>query len=501
MADVLIRGAVVLDPGSPLAVADIAVRDGVVISVGDTPAPGAGTRVIDATGRIAMPGLVNAHTHSGQHLDRGVAPNLPLDLWLMWVVYGGVQISADDAYTLAMAGAVEMLESGCTAVLDHAWVPADGFDEHIDAIVAAYADSGIRAGLAPMIEDRDIFESMSFDGLDRPAPMAEPGDPARLLAAMERFLTRHAGRQRFVAMVGPSAPQRCSDELLAGLAGLAGTWGAPFHTHVLETRTQIVATRRRYGRSVVDVLADLGVLGGRTSLAHCVWMDSGEYTTVRDTAATVVHNPMSNLRAGSGLLPLAGLLAGGVSVAVGADGAASNDNQNMFEALKTATLLPTLTGDFRDWPTAGEVWGASLAGGAAALGSPIGRIAPGHRADIVLLTGDRHVATDHEALVRSLVFAERGESVDTVLVDGEVVVEHGRCTRVPAGHAARARALQERIHASIPGRRAVLDRYAPVLGAVHDRAMATPVGIERHAAITPAFDPHTAEQEEVGARG
>ncbi len=164
-----------------------------------------------------MPGLVNAHTHSGQHLDRGMAPNLPLDLWLMWVVYGGIPFSPDDSYTLAMSGALEMLRTGCTAVLDHAWVPADGFDDHVEAMASAYADAGIRCGLAPMIQDRDIFESMAFGDDDAPPPLGDPVDPMLLVEAMERYLTDYAGRARFTPMVGPSAPQRCSDDLMVGL--------------------------------------------------------------------------------------------------------------------------------------------------------------------------------------------------------------------------------------------------------------------------------------------
>ncbi len=270
-----------------------------------------------------------------------MAPNLPLDLWLMWVVYGGIPFSPDDSYTLAMSGALEMLRTGCTAVLDHAWVPADGFDDHVEAMASAYTDAGIRCGLAPMIQDRDIFESMAFGDGDAPPPLGEPVDPAVLLASMERYLTDYGARPRFTPIVGPSAPQRCSDDLMVGLTRLAHTHGAPLHTHVLETRSQVVATRVRYGRSVVEYLDDIGALTDRTSLAHGVWMDSDDFALVRAAGATVVHCPISNLRCGSGLLPLASLLDGGVSVALGADGAASNDNQNMFEAMKFAALIHT----------------------------------------------------------------------------------------------------------------------------------------------------------------
>lgn len=485
---VVIRGATVLDPERPLAVADIAIVDGVITAVGPTAERPVGAETIDGDGLVAMPGLINAHTHGGQHLDRGVAPSLPLDLWLMWVVHGGIEITPDDAYTLAMSGALEMLRTGCTAVLDHAWIPADGFHDHAEAMVSAYDDAGIRCGLAPMIQDRDIFESMEFGDLEAPAPLAAATDPRVLLDGMERFLADHAGRARLVPMVGPSAPQRCSDELLVGLSALASAHEAPFHTHVLETRGQVVATRARYGKSVVEHLDDLGALTERTSLAHCVWMDPLEYRLVREREATIVHNPVSNLRLGSGLLPLSGLLEGGVSVALGADGAASNDNQNMFEAMKVAALMHTLSGSFEQWPTALSIWQAGLRGGAAALRSPIGRIASGCRGDVVLLDTQRHAAIERHTLAASIVFAEHGESVHTVIVDGVVVVDARRPTTVPVDHAQRQRALLERIHASIPQRQHILDTYGPVLAAIHRRDEATSVGLERRAAISPAFD-------------
>ena len=490
-SELLIRGAIILDPNAPMLTADIRVKGETISEVGPGLSPGT-AEVIDAAGMIAMPGLINAHTHSGQSLDRGVAPNLPLDLWLIWVVYGGIRFSADDSYTLAMAGALEMLESGCTAVLDQAWVSLDGFEEHTEAMMSAYADAGIRACLAPMIQDRDIFESMALEaaGLEAPEPFSAGADPDRLVACMSAYLDRWQGAHpRLTPFVGPSAPQRCSDELMVSLVNLARERGAGFHTHVLETRTQIVATRERYGRSVVEYLRDLGILSPTTSLAHCVWMDPSEYAAVRAAGVTVVHNPISNLRCGSGLLPLADLLEGDVSVALGADGAASNDNQNMFEAMKFAALVHTLYGPYERWPSPHAVWDMGLRGGAAALAQPLGAIRAGRRADIVLLDTARHVPVDKHSLVASLVFAEHGQSVHTVIVGGDVVVSERRATRVDRdGATTRSRALQARIHAARPDRQAVYDRHVDLLDAVHRHSMAVPTAVQRRADITTAFD-------------
>ena len=486
----VIKGATILDPVSPLTEADIRIEDDRIVEVGSDLALG-DAQLVEAHGMIATPGLVNAHTHSGQNLDRGVAPNLPLDLWLIWVVYGGIPFSPDDSYTLAMAGALEMLESGCTAVLDHAWISPDGFEDHSDAMMNAYADAGIRAGLAPMIQDRDIFESMSFEAVrgETPEPFSDPLDPDLLTAWMTAFFDRWQNTHpRLTPMVGPSAPQRCSDELMESMATLTSERGALFHTHVLETKTQIEATHARYGRSSVEFLRDLGLLSSTTSLAHCVWMDADEYTAVRDAGATIVHNPISNLRCGSGLLPVADLIEADVSVAVGADGAASNDNQNMFEAMKFATLIHTLYGPHQRWPRAGQIWEMCLRGGAAALGQDTGTLEPGQVADIVLLDTERHVVIDKESLAASLVLAEHGESVHTVIVGGEVMVSEGRSTRVDETESTkRSLALQRRIHHALPSRQAVYDRHVGLLTAVHEHAMTIPVGVERLATITPAF--------------
>ena len=177
-SELLVKGATILEADGPLRVADIRAESGTITEVGSGLRAGS-ARVVDADQMVAMPGLINAHTHSGQNLDRGMAPNLPLDLWLMWVVLGNISISADDSYTLAMAGALEMLKSGCTTVLDHGWVPHWDFETYSEAMMSAYADAGMRAGLAPMIGDLDVFDTMSFAGTSRPKPEPLGTPPTR----------------------------------------------------------------------------------------------------------------------------------------------------------------------------------------------------------------------------------------------------------------------------------------------------------------------------------
>lgn len=481
MGELVIRGATILDPLGRLEVGDVRVAGDEIAEVGGSLAAG-GAREIDARGMVLMPGLINAHTHSSQSLDQGTTPNLPLDLWMMWVVYGGVEFSADDVYTAAAAGALEMLRTGCTAVLDHAVLVPEDFAVQSEAVMAAYDDVGLRAGVAPLVEDREFYGSLALHLVpdeERPAPLAEARDPAWLASVLENFVERWRDRHpRLRPMLGPSAPQRCSDAFLEHLSALATRHGVGIHTHVLETRSQVVATRARYGRSVVEHLDDLGLLGSGTSLAHAIWLDHDEYDRVLASGAVLVHNPISNLRCGSGVMPLAYLLHRGMPVALGSDGGASNDNQNMLEAMKFASLIHTLEGDFRAWPQPPDIWRLCLRGGARALQQDIGRIAPGGKADLVLLSADHHSIVSHHGLVRSLVLSEHGESVDTVIVGGEVVLEGRRSTRVRETEIdERARALRDRLHRHLPERLRVYESAAGVLGRMLDAVDAEPLDL------------------------
>jgi 5-methylthioadenosine/S-adenosylhomocysteine deaminase len=481
MAELVIRGATLLDPEGELATGDVRVAGDAIAEVG-TALPAGGGRVVDAAGMVLMPGLINAHTHSSQSVDQGTTPNLPLDLWMMWVVYGGVEFGPDDVYTAAAAGALEMLRTGCTAVLDHAVLVPEDFDAQAEALMAAYDDVGIRASVAPLVEDREFYGSLALHLIpdeQRPAPLAEARDPAWLAAVLEDFVHRWRERHpRLRPMLGPSAPQRCSDAFLEHVSALASRHGVGVHTHLLETRSQVIATRARYGRSVVDHLDGLGLLGPDTSLAHAIWLDRAEYETLRSSGTVLVHNPISNLRCGSGVMPLPYLLDAGMPVALGSDGGASNDNQNMLEAMKFASLIHTLTGSFRSWPQPPDVWRMCLRGGARALGQDIGRIAPGAKADLVLLSADRHSTVWRDGLVRSLVLSEHGESVDTVIVGGEIVLEGRRSTRVDETEIdGRAQALRDRLHAHLPERLRVYEPAAEALEGMLDAVEAEPLDL------------------------
>jgi cytosine/adenosine deaminase-related metal-dependent hydrolase len=444
--------------------------------------------VLDARGLLVMPGLINAHTHSNQSVQRGAAPNLPLELWIGCVLYGDGPMAADDVYTAAAFQALELLRTGCTAALDHAFLDVGDLPAQAEALMQAYVDVGMRAAVAPVVQDLDYLTTVATGyaiETDAPEPMTSPRDAPTILAALDVFLTTWSGKHELLTpMVGPAAPQRCSDELLAGLADLVRRHGSAMHTHLLESKPQVLATQSRFGRSVVAHLDELGLLGAHASFAHCNWLDEAEYRTLARTGSVVVHNPITGIRCGSGLLPLQDLLDGGPAIALGADGSGASDGQNMFEALKLASLLHTLYGDHRRWPQPERIWRIALSGGAAALRRPLGAIRAGAAADLVLLRADRHAVEDKDYLVRSLVVSETGDSVETVVVGGEIVLRERGSTRVDeAAIRAAAHELMGRRCRQHLARRDVYSAVEPFLASVVDEAAATDLGFSRRAEI------------------
>lgn len=434
MSSLLIRGGHVLDFDRQFQPADILIQDTRIAQIGtnlQVPAD----RVVEATDKVVMPGLINAHTHSPQILDRGLGDALQLDAWLIAAINAGPPPDPEALYTLAAWSALVQLKTGCTACLDHVTGAAfERIDDSYDAIMQAYTDTGLRAAVAMTMGDLDLFQTMPchlvpelpVPQMDRTAPPAND-----LLAAGRRFLQRWRGKvNRLQPYLGPGAPQRCSDELLRGCFALAEEFDTGIHSHVLEARSQWFACEERFGMSPIAYLEERGWLSTRLSCAHGVWLSQEDMRRLAGAGAVVVHNPVSNLRLASGVANIQQMLASGTSVALGADGAASNDNQNMWEVVKLAAILHRVYGQRAEWLSAEAALRLCLEGGAAALRQPIGSLQPGYEADLVVLGGTDIFLRPKPQMISSLVLSELGQSVETVLVAGEVVLENGRSTRV-----------------------------------------------------------------------
>jgi 5-methylthioadenosine/S-adenosylhomocysteine deaminase len=444
--------------------ADILVEGGRITRVdpSSVEAP-QGTRVIDGRDRIAFPGMVNAHSHSPLSFAKGIYDKVNHRA-AMWMFQGMTANRTPEEVRLgALLNALEMIRTGTTSVIDH--FPEQGFGpEDVAAVVEGYRAAGLRTHVALRIFDgeyTDIFppaglfpqaltDAMRNAGVLKPASCAELEQLCR--AAIERF---HRPGSRITVGPAPSNPIRCSDELNAMSARLAEEYGTGVHCHLLETRVQAELAQKRFGRTMVRHLDSLGVLSARLSCAHVIWIGDEDIALLAERGVVVVHNPQSNVRGGSGIAPIGKMLRAGVNVAIGADGSPSGGNQALHHALRLATIL-SRPHEPRpaDWVSTRDALGMATKGGAAAMGmqGELGAIAPGYRADLVLYDLNSPWWTPLNDPVHQFVYSEIGASADTVVIDGELVMENGRVLAFDAAQVLRdVRAAHPRILARNAG--------------------------------------------------
>ena len=473
-----IRGCAVLDPLAELGVRfgmDIVIEGRRIEAIEPAGTVDGDRREarIEGKGTIAVPGLVNAHTHSAENLLRGVAAGGPLELWLLEVFAFRGMPSDRELYLSALVGAAEMLASGVTTVLDHFGLGPRTDAGGIDAVVRAYRDIGMRAAVAPMLEDRDAVRAVATE--DRPelqamldegyGPQETPTeDVGRLIDdTWERW--HGEGEGRIHCLAGPSSLLWASDELLERCRQIGERDGSGLHLHAAETAFQDQLARERFGESTIAALDRRGLLGPRTSLAHCVHLTEADIDLLADRRVTVVHNPVSNLRLAAGVAPLPRLLERGVTVALGTDGAASNDSQDLPEAMKIALLLPNRDGIPTGMPTERDAVAMATSAGAGATGwsGELGALEVGRLADVVLLALDSPALAPLNDASRQWVLANAARAVRTVIVNGDVVLDGGGPTRVdmaPAYEELRAGADRRRSSAATDERRReLIDAY------------------------------------------
>jgi 5-methylthioadenosine/S-adenosylhomocysteine deaminase len=445
----LIRGCALLaedEPGGLLYNQDILIRGKYIVAVGPSGSltelqTGPVERVIDGGQRIVIPGLINAHTHSLENLLKASSPSLPLELWLVPLFAAALEWSPRLVYLSTLLGAIEMLKTGTTAVLDHLWTGSGVAGDYLDATMQAYRDAGIRAAVAPSIEDQDlVLQAAAKRGIPMPShPFTDrftlwPSIDEQL-AILEDFMhTWHNSEDgRLRCFTGPSGIHWCSERLLASCLELTDRYQTGMHLHAVETELQARVIHEFLGRGGISYLDQIGILRPGTSLAHTIWLDDGDLETLALSGTTVVHNPVSNLRLGSGRFPFSTALRQGVEVALGSDGSASNDTQNMFGVLKLTGLMHNQPdSDYNNWPQPTEILRTATRGGAAALGmtGELAEIAPNKLADLVLIDLESAAFLPLHNPYLHLVYCEHGVSVATVIVNGEVVVEDGNVTNV-----------------------------------------------------------------------
>lgn len=497
MNAVLIDRATVLtmdaQTGAEPVTRSIRIRDGQITEIGTELTPQPAETVLAGQDRLVVPGYVNAHTHSWEALFRARLDNLPLEHWMLlsYPVLGLAPLSPDLIRLRSALVAIESLRNGVTTLVDDVLEIPGQTEEQLAAVFETYRDAGIRANVSGHVMDRSFVNHFPFLA-DALAPElraeldeVEVTDGAAYLAyaqdSAQRYRDYAGGRLRF--MLGPSAPQRCSPELLVSLDELARRENLEFHIHVLETRTQAVTGEEFYGKTMVEYLHSLGVLSEHVTIAHGIWLTESDVDVLADTSASVSHNPISNLKLGSGIAPWRRLRAAGVNLGLGTDGMSSSDTARMSEVVKSAALLHKVTGpDYRQWPTAAEVLTAGTLGGArsARLGDTVGSIEVGKRADLVFYDMTSLAFTPRNKPELHLVYSENGSSIDTVMVDGRIVMQDNRLLTIDE------RAVLDELQARGPELRSWQDHLEhlnrallPAFDAQYRKVMGRTVAVDR----------------------
>lgn len=473
MATLILRNARLLDQERDGSIGDIVAVDGQIVAVGS----GVGAQYaadedvtdLDLGGDIVVPGMINAHTHSNQSIEKGLCDALPLDAWMVLASYGGAgaRLSPRDLYISAMAGGIEMIRSGSTSVLDCARADIEWVDAGMDAIMQAYVDLGMRANVAIQFSDLDFFSSIPIDLIPDGASLRKPplAAPDVVLAGAQRFLERwDTQSSRVRPILGPSSLPRCSTDLFAASVELAKATGARMQTHLLSAKSQVDIAHERFGGSTVAYLAKMGALESWASYGHAIWLDQREVEMFAETDAVAVHNPASNLKLGAGVAPVPALLRAGATVALGSDGASSSDTQNMFETLKLSTTLHRVQGPPATWPTAADGLNMLWSGGAAAMGVDVGRLTVGALADFTVLDINCVWPAPAEQMRQQIAYSELGAAVKSVFIDGRpVMVDRSMTTVDEDTILAEARELAHRVWTTLPDRLARFETLRPML--------------------------------------
>jgi 5-methylthioadenosine/S-adenosylhomocysteine deaminase len=411
MPDLHIRHCTAVTMNDDLTVlpdAALVASDAHLVYVGPAtraPAPRPDDEVIDATGLVAIPGLINAHTHLAMTLFRGAADDLPLQTWLqekIWPVEA--RITRDDVYWASLLGIAEMLRAGVTTFNDMYW--------HVEAVADAVRESGIRACLSGVVIG------------------VLPHSEEILTAAINRVRAFQAeGHPRIIPAFGPHAPYTVPPPMLRRVIEAAAELGVGIHTHLSETAGEVAACRTEHGVTPIALMRDLGLFSVPVTAAHVVHPTADEIVILAEHDAAVAHCPSSNMKLGSGVAPVNALQDAGVTVALGTDGAGSNNTLDVLREMHLAALLAKVGGD----PTAvsaPEALCMATRGGAAALRrDDLGALRVGALADIALLDFTApHLTPSAGREVSHLAYAAHGGDVHTTVVHGQVLM-HNRQLR------------------------------------------------------------------------
>jgi len=407
-ADILIYGCTILPMDDRGFIEDgaLAIKNGKIAFVGKS---ASATSIeaeikINAKGKIAMPGLINCHTHVPMTLFRGIAEDQPLDTWLKEIIWPlEAKLRSEDVYAGALLGCLEMIKSGTTCFADMYF--------HEDTVAKAVEKSGLRGVLAEGIIEAGntlLGEKMFKNSVN--------------------FASRFNGYSngRVKALLGPHAAYSCSQDLLVKIGEEASRLGVGVHTHLAESKLMFRKFERKHGLSEVEFLDRIGFLKGHVLAAHCINLTKKDRRILSERGVNVAYVPVANMKLGLGSAKIKDLVRLSVNVGLGTDGPTSNNTLDMFETMKVAVLLQKLAYLNPTVLPAYEVLGMATINGARALGSDgnIGSLEVGKKADIILIDISKpHMKPLHN-IYASIVYSARGSDVDTVIVDGKILMEN-----------------------------------------------------------------------------
>lgn len=497
MSEILIRDATIVtmdaEHGTRPYAGDILIEGSKIKAIGPQLAAGPDARIIDGRDKLVMPGLVNAHTHSSETFLRGRYERMPLEVWLLYAypLLMNDPVGERLLYLRSLLLAMESLRTGVTTFCDDFFDPPRHDLDRLSTVFRAYDDAGIRANVSSAVMNihtldalpfaHDVMSSELKDLLDFGPPMTAA---AYIDYCKSAFASLHGKSGRLNFMIAPSAPQRCSADLMAACMDLAVDRRVPFHTHILETKTQAVTGHELYGKSLIAYMHELGLLRRNTTIAHSVWVSDEDVRLMGEAGVSVAHNAISNLKLGAGIAPLRRLIDAGIAIGLGTDGVSSNDTSRIFDVMRVAGLIHSAAGpDYGTWVAADEILTMATIGGArsAMLEHVTGSLEPGKAADLLILNLRNYPFMPLNDVARHLVYSENGTSIETVMVGGRIVVEEDRLTTVDE------QAVFDEIAELMPAylaEHAELERrnkiFEPAMAEIHRRSTAMKIGLDRY---------------------
>jgi 5-methylthioadenosine/S-adenosylhomocysteine deaminase len=489
----VIRGGRVVDiKGHSAPKADILVKGDTIVEIGARVSAPSDAKAIDARDRLLHPGLINGHTHSHGNLAKGMVDRVTLELLLTAGPWMNGARTLEDKYLSSLIGAAEMVMKGCTAAYDLAAEFPMPTAEGLAAIGQAYADVGMRAMLAPMVADTSFFQAIPGLMDQLPPALQKEVEAYRLapykasVAQMKKALHgwKLDGKGVHLA-VAPTIPHHCSRDFLLACLKLAKDYDTGLHSHVSESKVQVVAGYKLYGSSLTAYMDSLGLVGPKFTVGHGVWLDADDMKLLGDKGSSVSHNPGSNMVLGNGIADMRAMLDAKVNVGIGTDGASCSDNQNMYENIRMASMVSKVQGpDNRKWIRTEEVLHAATAGSARALGlgDRIGKLEPGYKADIVFLDLGHINWIPFNDPVNQIVHTEDGAAVHSVMIAGRMVLENRKLLNVDIAQVKKnAEKAKERLDKGRRPAKALYDKLEKVVNTFCPGLAKQPLHIDRFA--------------------